>query len=216
MTLKKQASFFFVKTLLLYAMFVALWSWSAFGAWYGHQFRSVGSSFYNCLYAISPDWEAELRPARQPNNMVDTELWVLKRGRDVGDQTIGSYPHAYASTAVFLTLIFATPLSWQRKLLAVAFGLLLVHLWIAFDLFLLLLDAYTNPTALRLYTPPDWIKSIISFVTRTVTVDTPTRYVVPTIIWLIVLLPIVDWVAIRQRFLLDNDPASDIDSTTSS
>lgn len=160
---------------------------------------------------LPPQWEP---PGRDHISKKET-LMVLKDRRVPG--AIGllrtSAEHlGYWPTAMFLALLIAKPLQWQRKGWALLWGMLLIHLFIAWRLSLTIAE---NGFALKekqyhLFTLSDaWMARLSDAVD--VFVHNPTvGFMVATVIWFLVAFTKEDWA--RLRALREGDDGAEADA----
>ena len=112
----------------------------------------------------------------------------------------------YWPTVWLIALIVAKPLPWSRKGLALIWGLLLVHGFIALRLSLTL--AHGGFGAQKVYAlfdlSPFW-QDVLGR-TETVMVTDPTAsFVVPTLIWAVVAFRWSEWASLRESLLPTGD-----------
>jgi len=173
---------FLLVSLLIYGAFLALWG--AWGEAYAHTFRmTIGGLFRS----VVSGGLVRVEPLASPTAMWDSELVLINRNTGVeGAQPFGTHYLGYAPTALLVALVLASPVPWSRRMLALGWGLLLYHVWIAAGLGMMIVDGYSGMPELELIRTGPWTKRIVSFVTMTMTKSTVTRYAVPALFWVMV------------------------------
>ncbi len=177
---------FFIKLVVVYALFLALWV--GVSDWYPEKFQTIGSVVIRkAIQATGSRWVVLLNPMEDRVGRFDTSLAVLnKETRGLGQQAMSSLSIAYLPMAMTLSLILATPVPWKRRIIATILGSFLVSAWISLALFFMVLNAYCGPPPLGMYAAGAWLTKPISFVTWVVSVSTVPQFVVPVFIWLLV------------------------------
>lgn len=207
MRLVLPVSFFFGKLVLWYALFVVLWEVTPVGQWYATAFQNVGTAVFRA-FTFGEHGVVWLEPLDQPTELWDSALKIKNRqAKLVGTLPFGTRYWGYASTTMVLSLILATPLAWRRRLVAVVIGMLMVHAWIAGEIWLASVNALSEPNSLAVYTPGPTLKAVLSFVTEIVTKSTVTRYAVSAAIWGLASFRSGDWEALTS-FLYGDDTRS--------
>ena len=180
---------FFVKALAYYVAFLGLWM--LIGESYATAYRASATKIFR---KFPPHGTVFITAKVAPTRLLDSEL---RLGNDktlaVLTQGFSARYHAYAPTRLMLSLILASPFPWRRRCWAVLWGLLLVHAWIVFALFMMIMNGYSGDHAVAMYTfRPSIIKSLM-FVTKLATEGIIPRYVVPAGLWILVTFRRGDW-----------------------
>ena len=180
---------FFIKLFICYGLFLV--AWPALSDPYASAFRKVGTKVFR---SFGPDGDVLIKKRDNPTRMLDSDLVQGNRKtRSFGTTPFGTRYQGYAPTAVLLSLILASPVTWKRRGWATVLGLILVHLWIAFALWLMLVDTYSDPNKLAMYELSPLVKGSLSYTTFVVTKSTMTRYFVPVFFWILVTFRRDDW-----------------------
>jgi len=180
---------FFIKLFVCYGLFLV--AWPVLSGPYASAFRKVGTKVFR---SFGPDGDVLIKERADPTRMLDSDLVQGNRKtRSVGTRPFGTQYQGYAPTAVLLSLIVASPVTWKRRGWATLWGLILIHLWIAFALWLMLVDAYSDPSKLAMYELSPLVKRSLAYVTFLVTKSTMTRYFVPVFFWILVTFRRNDW-----------------------
>jgi len=133
-----------------------------------------------------PPW-AKAPPPQQEKDTV----MVLENRQARGDidflrtssRLIGYWP-----TAALLGLILATPAPWNRKLKALAWGLLLVHAFILLRVSIhLAIDGFTGDKAVAIFHPGPWGVRALGYARLVLNDDPVVSFVVPVFIWVVLL-----------------------------
>ena len=175
---------FFLRLILAYAALMTAWPLvkSSYAAYH----RGLGN---RCFSSFGSSGVVKFEPAPKEDPVRDTIIRIEDR-RTPGVELnlpISARYTAYMPTAFLTCLILATPLAWKRRLIALAWGWTLVHLFIVLWLAISLLDEMSSPAApLRVFQLTGMDKTILRFVATNV-VDSviATAYVAPIFIWII-------------------------------
>lgn len=182
-------SLFFLKLLFWYGLFLALWT--AVDGTYAAAFQSVGTRVFRTFF---PAWNVVLRAKSNPTSTWDSEL-VLHNAKtgSTGAQPFGTRYQGFAPTSMLLSFILASPIPWKRRWQAMLWGMILVHLWIAFAVWLMIVKGYSGANTLAMYHFGPFVSASISYVTFLVTESTAPRYLVPIFFWIAVTFRRGDW-----------------------
>jgi len=191
---------FFTKSLFYYLAFLFLWT--GFGDWngvsdsYADTYRAVGTTIFR---KFPPHGTVVIRAKIPPTPLLDSEL---RLGNDetkaVVTQAFSARYHGYAPIRLMLSLILASPFSWQRRFWAAVSGLLLIHAWILFELCLMIFDGYTGDHEAAMYTFRPSINATVAFITHVAADTIVPRYFVPCVAWILVTFRRGDWENFRK------------------
>jgi len=139
----------------------------------------------------------------EPEGVKDTLLVLMNRDTpgDFGVYSTSSRPIGYWPTALFISLMLATPLRWHRKLIGLVGGLIVVHAFVALRLTIIVLkNGFADPVKkYRLFTPSPFWQDMWRRLDE-VFADNPTfAYVAPVFIWLVVVVGLFGWSAWRNK-----------------
>jgi hypothetical protein len=214
----------FAGLLLLYWA-VLLAPWPGVERGYARLFRAVG----NVAFARFWFWpEGSVRffdPEAPPKGLpswlesrvpkaegeLDTVM-AMENSRALGDVSFlrtSSRLIGFMPPAILLGLVLATPTAWKRRLVALAWGMVLVHGFILLRVTLkLAADGFSGEKAVALFHPgPFWWKIIASL--RTVLHEDPTvTFVVPVFIWFVLLFRPSLWASCGKEAPSDHAAAS--------
>jgi len=139
----------------------------------------------------------------RPNDVQDTLMLTMNRrvAGTFGQLSISSRIVGYWPTAWLIALILAKPMPWPRRGWALLWGLLLIHMFIAFRLSLsLAIDRFGADRAYSLFHLSPFWKDVLVRAETVFVVNPTVSFVVPTFIWLIVSVRWSEWTALRDHF----------------
>lgn len=154
-------------------------------------FYSAGG---NLLFQSSvPGGYVHIHPLLEPTALQDTHIQAInRRTGGITRITTDSRRPAYLPTAFLVSLVLATPLPWRRRLWAMASGLILVNIFIALELLIVVVLAFSfGGGALWAPTPP-WDKALAAAV-EVANGGMVTWFMVPALIWILVSFRQTDW-----------------------
>ncbi len=179
----------FVRFLLRFAAIYAflIFPWPGGDAAYAAWFRTVTQ--ISCQ-SFQPGWHAEthaLAPSETrpldtryviANTRAATNEGVPARMLDLDSRGVGWIPTAWT-----MALILATPLSFRNRLIALATGLLLIHLFILFSVWSLVANGSSD-----LFSAPAWWRELTGALRYTLITQMGPGFVFPVLIWITVVL----------------------------
>lgn len=169
--------------------FVLLWPWA--GERYGRAFRE---GTMGMCRAIGASWVVVLKPLERPTAHVDSEMFLIHRqARESVSQTLSSRYIGYAPTTFLVALILATPLTWRRRLIALLWGLVLTHAWIAFSMLLLIVHGYSRGDVISIFDVSPFTRDVLAFLREALVQAPVIKYTVPAVIWMLVSFRRSDW-----------------------
>jgi hypothetical protein len=128
--------------------------------------------------------------------MQDTEIEMIRRGG--GGQKLG-YNSSYAGylpTALLVSLIVSTPVTWKRRGWALVWGLLLIHLFILLRVWLLLLYEFRTGTAVGFYNFGGFARLVLRIMVEGISISPVTSCIVPVLIWMMVIFRREDYASL--------------------
>lgn len=190
----RRAVFFLGRLVLLYLLFMALWP-----VWrdaYRDAFASAGEALFgsfgrNGVVRIDRFEEVEGLDIRIQLGNRQTRAWVKFLGN--------SRYSGYGLASLLAALVLATPLPWRRRWRALALGMILVHLFIVFSLWLLLLNAFSNGNKLAVIHLPEALKSLVTLAATHFSLSSTLPYAVTFVIWGLVTFCRGDWEVLLRR-----------------
>lgn len=197
-----------LRLLLAAVLYIALmFGWLVWSDSYAAAFRAAGDFVFSRWYD-----GAEVHFVAQDvsgigyasDRMQDTRLVLKNRAtRARGKQPVSSQYIGYVPTALFLALALPTPIRWRRRWRAVLLGLLLVNAFVLLRMWMMIFNAFCSDTALALFFPSPFWRSVLAFATETLTRSLTTCFVVPLGIWVLVCFRRDDLTALRAPGLLN-------------
>lgn len=180
---------FFILVLIFYGLLMA--PWPGVRKAYAACFRAVGSMVFGSFGA--PD-SVRFRPASQDGGEWDTEI-VLSNPHTgaVGTVQHNSRRMGYVPTAVLISLVLATPLSWSRKSRALLWGLLLVNAFVALRLALVLLRDLSRDDPLCLFDLSPFTLKVLAWAVRALVMSHGSYFGFPVLIWILATFRRSDW-----------------------
>ncbi len=179
-------------------VFVRFWFWSE------------GSVRFLDLHAPDPFLEVdratlgtlpkslEIPPA---THVLDTLMVLRNRNTPAhfGLLRISSRLIAYWPTAWLTALILAKPMSWRRKGRAFLWGMVCLHVFIAFRLTVkLAADGFGAAKVYALFVPGEFWGDLLRRVEEVVVENPTATFVIPTFIWFLVAFTWEEWAAFRE------------------
>ena len=183
---------FALRLLLVYGLLIIPWPGLKSG--YGSLFRTSGNGL---LHAFGFRGIVELRPPAEEHAAWDIEMHMKNlKTRERWHVEYSSRGWGYLPTAAIVALILATPLAWSRRWIALAAGLVLVHLFIATRIAAVILYGMYYGGAIKLSEMQAKAAEVVlhGFANSPVT-----TFVVPVVIWLLVTFRRSDLEAILLR-----------------
>ena len=176
----RKLSGFFLCSALYYALLMVPWP----GLMQGYRafFRAGGDQLFHSFGGTA---SVNFEPLSSTDHSTDTTL-VLKKGNVRGSMDINSGYIGYRPTAFLVALVLATPVPWRRRLMAVCGGLILINAFIAFRIWLQLMDAFSDENVLAIYRIVPFWKSVLHALALVLFRAPAAHYVVPMFIWMIV------------------------------
>ena len=172
---------FFLRLLILYGLLAWPWPWAVRS--YSAAYRTVANGAFGSFGS-----EGVVRFQANPHvsRGMDTNLTVRKRQ----SQLMGTTAHnprltGYLPTALLVSLVLATPIPWVRRIKALFWGLLLVHLFVYLRLEITLLHWFSADGPWAIYSPGPFARSVLSGAHEIGVVSPMMTFVAPVIIWII-------------------------------
>lgn len=179
----KRISWFFGCSVFVYALLVAPWH----GAQdvYHACFVAGGNFFFD---TIGEHGSTKFKTATSKRSGGDTLVTVRKNQQPYAEMelNISCVQVGYRPTAFLIALALATPIPWSRRWKALLLGLLVVQLFIAFRVWLFLVDLLSNENIMAMYSLSPWVKSVLRGVALVLFRSPAMHYIGPLFIWLAV------------------------------
>ena len=185
----KRVATFFVLCLVIYGLLMA--PWPGVRAAYATYFQVAGSLFFGSFGAKDA---VRFRPA--PDNPAgwDTEVVLTNPGNGTSGTVLhSSRKTGYVPTAVLVSLVLATPLSWSRKWRSLLWGVLVVNAFVALRIGLILVRDLSQDDALRLFELGPSMQKVLAWSVRALVMSPGSYYGFPVLLWVLVTFRARDW-----------------------
>ena len=183
----KLALRFALTTALVFGLLMA--PWPGLRAAYASLFRVVNEISFS-LFWRGGDVHFERHAV--PSEPADTYVRVVEDGGASWYTLVDSWGAGWLPTAVFLALVLATPIPRPRRLRALLFGALLVHLYVASMMWINLLEGLTRHAARCASTQHGawlgaaWWHEFLATTLVVFRLDPSVFVAVPVLVWLLV------------------------------
>jgi len=176
--------FFFGKLVLLYALFMIPWpgvrdayasAYRAGGDFLFRTFGGQGRVYFEPLVSSATGFDAHDTQAILHN--------LTTRAR--GTMPMNTRLMGYLPTAFAAALVLATPIPWRRRVLALCLGVALMSTFAAFEMWLRLWEAFTDPSPLALRELPGWGRALLKAVLNVVGRSPVSAYIAPVFVWIL-------------------------------
>lgn len=165
--------------------------WPGLSEGYADAFRAVGQKIYGSMWSQGI---VDFRPLETDDIEDQDTVIFLMRQQAPGDTgpfhrgrafTSSRY-NAYVPIVLVMALVLATPLPRKSRLKALLLGLVLIHFYIGFKLWIQIYDSFT-PTEVTILTIPTFFKTILHAVSFLLTY-VENSFIAPVFVWLIAVL----------------------------
>jgi hypothetical protein len=158
----------------------------------------------NCATAIFGSFGSrgivEFAPNPAGGNTVDTIIYVSNRERRGANPAEPKASHefdsrigAYYPTALVMALVLATRINWRRRFAAFGWGLVWVHVFIAFLLGLIIVSTICDRPSLGLFTVSPFWQKTVAFWYEIFIALLGGRFAAAVLIWILVTFKRDDW-----------------------
>ncbi|MFH0981593.1 MAG: hypothetical protein V2A79_08650 [Planctomycetota bacterium] len=185
----KRIAGFFVLFLVFYGLLMA--PWPGVREAYAAGFRAGGSLLFGSFGAKD---NVRFRPLSGKLAEWDTEI-ILSNPQTGMTATIRcwSWRTGFVPTAVLISLVLATPLSWARKTRALAWGLLLINGYVALRLALVLLHPYSPNDPLALFVLSPLLQKVLTWIYGALNMLPGGTFGFPVLLWILATFRRSDW-----------------------
>jgi len=179
---------FFGKLILLYALFLI--PWPGVRDAYAAGFRAGGNFLFRTFGDSGRVYFEPMAIAGKGFDAYDTNVVIQNLGKGIRGAIpgINSRLMGYLPTAFAASLILATPIPWRRRWIALCLGAALMSGFAAFELWLRLLETFSNPAEFSLYEWPAWGRTLLAAALAIVGKSPVTAYIAPVFVWIVVAL----------------------------
>lgn len=209
---------FCVRFLIVFVLLMA--PWPGVAAWYGSAFRIVNQvafpSFGSTRVVRFLDL-GNLKPGDLPpgaeappaTHVLDTLVELRSRNdpEHIGYMRTGSWQMGYRPTAFLIALVLATPIPWKRRTRALAWGFLVINLFVLARVGLTLLMGFSGESGVALIALSPWMRSCLDFVANFMVLEFEGDLVMPAVIWFVVTFRRGDW-ELLARILRPGDEST--------
>jgi len=181
------ALFFLLRAVVIFGLLIA--PWPGWNAAYSRYFQALGE-FVLGTSADSGPRKVVIAPSSGKREGLDTLIILqntamtapdgkrMLRAEEIDSRSIGWVP-----TALTIALVLATPIPWTRRLMALAGGLVLIHLFILFSLESWL---WNNATSVSLMALSGFWQQAADALNYALMNQLGVSFTVPVVIWAIV------------------------------
>lgn len=192
----KRTSLFFFVCVAVYAMLLA--PWPGVLDTYRAGFRYAGDVvFYRVGTGVSVRFE------RLVTERVgaDTHVTLMRLGQPPASKqmNIDAAYLAYRPAAFLIALVLATPIAWRRRLIALAWGLLWIHLFVATRVGVQLVAMLCVDDAVSVFSFGPAMTEAVQKIALVLFRAPATSYTAPAFIWLVVTFRRGDWQRLMSK-----------------
>ncbi len=178
----KPIAAFFLKAALWYALLLLPWLGGARA--YATAFRAGGNLLFRTFGSSGRVYFNPLPPGKERDTEVVLENIKTRGAR--GTMDANSRRMGFMATAFLTALVLATPIPWPRRLTALAGGLVLIGVFVAFKMYLQLVNAFSDDNVLAIYTFGSFTKTMVVVLIKVFSMSPVTAYIAPVVIWILV------------------------------
>lgn len=167
--------------------------WESARVAYGKTFAAVAHFLVHRMWGSGPiagtDAIVQVTyapPASDPRR--DVSIQVANRRKlhslsDVAVARVSARHIGYVPAGTFVSLMIASPLAWKRRFLAMCWGLLVVHLFVAIRMIVLLLSLFGSEGSHQLIQPGRFAAAALQLLATMLTESPSVTYIVPVFVW---------------------------------
>jgi len=188
MNSRKLVAGFCIRLVVFYTLLAA--PWPGLAARYAKGFARccdyITYDVFNSYGIFGTDATARVYPISEQDSPHDLQLVIGNRSsRALTDRPRSSSRHlGYVPAMVLACLVLATPLTWRRRALALAWGEFWIHLFIAVRVALMLAYAFQGTHAYSAFSLGPFGARALFVVYDVAAVEPVMSYVVPLFIWI--------------------------------
>lgn len=185
-TPRKSILFFFLRVVLIYTLFILPWH-GVMDVYHAVYCRVGNAVFYRIGGAGNVTFSKLEQKTKGKDTSLKLEIWKSKEAKGQGEVQIDVMYTGYKPTIFTLALILATPIRWSRRWRCVIWGFLLVSLFVAFRVWLYLVEILSEDNPMQLYELSSWMKAIVTGSSKVLLQAPATSYIVPLFIWALIM-----------------------------
>ena len=192
---RRAAGAFFLRLVLWYAVLAAPWPGVA-GA-----YAAVYCGVANAVFGDFGRGEVRFRPTATGHGRLDVDIG-LRRGGAAADAARA--PHSsrvtgFLPTAELAALVLASPIQRRRKVRALGWGMLALHLFLLGRLWIMLLSWFAQDSPWQTLHPGSATSAFLALATEVLVVSPTPSFLVPLVIWLPVTFRRADLAVLAAR-----------------
>jgi hypothetical protein len=180
----KPIAFFVLKLAFWYALILLPWIGGAKG--YASAFRTTGNVLFRTFGSSGRVYFNPLPAGKERDTEIVLENTKIRGAK--GTMDANSRRMGFMSTAFVTALVLATPIPWRRRLPALAWALLLISVFVAFKMYLQLVNAFSDNNVLAIYQLSGFTKTMVTVLIKIFSMSPVTAYIAPVLIWVLVTL----------------------------
>jgi len=178
----KPIAAFFLKAALWYALL--LFPWLGGARVYATAFRTAGNVLFRVFGSSGRVYFNPLPPGKERDTEIVLENIKTRGAR--GTMDANSRRMGFMATAFLSALVLATPIPRPRRLVALVWGLVLISVFVAFKMYLQLVNAFSDDNVLAIYTFGAFTKTVVVALIKVFSMSPVTAYIAPVVIWVLV------------------------------
>ncbi len=192
----KRTCVFFFLCVAVYALLVAPWP-GVLDA-YRAGFRRAGDVLF---YRVGGGVSVQFKPLVTERVGADTTLKLTRVGPSpaVKQMDIDAAYLAYRPAAFLVALVLATPIPWRRRLFALGWGLLGIHLFVALRVGVQLVAVLSVGDAVSVFSFSPAVTEAVQKIALVLFRAPATSYTAPAFIWLVVTFRRDDWQRLMSK-----------------
>ena len=188
----KMAIKFFCLFVLVYGLLMA--AWPVVGAVYSKFYRAAGEVLFGSFGRGGIVRFSQLGDSKDDIYIIALNRYrVDENGEMSGAQLCHSIRYGdYMCMAFLMALIAATPLTLRHKVWAIVWGLILMHMFVAFELVIIILNLFSSELVSLLILNSFW-KDVVVATNDIVLWNLTTGFIIAFFIWVLVSFCRQDW-----------------------
>lgn len=155
-------------------------NWPGLAPAYVRCVSAVGNQFFGTMTA-----DGRVTFEAHPHQRWTSVQTLFVRGNPIGARRDHDSRQDYLATAFLVALVLSTPIPRRRRFIAAAAGLVLVHIFLGFRVWLGLLDAFSDKQ-LSLIEFPAFVKNSLGLVVTILVGSIEASFIAPLFIWALV------------------------------
>ena len=155
---------------------------------YAAAFRAGGNFLFRVFGEAGRVYFEPLEMTGKGFDAYDTNVVIHNIRKDIRGSIPGINTRlmGYLPTVFGAAMILATPIPWRRRLVAACLGAALLSGFAALEMWLRLLETFSNPREFALYEFAPWARGLVLVVLKIVHMSPVTSYIVAAMVWILV------------------------------